>query len=327
MKLFFDLRIDRLVAAPGQDSVITGLAGKAGDGATPVQLIFGRSSDPTSTTSIVEAPTWTPENLPGGTVIRIGIKEEGEYSDGTLLASNSTWTHNAGTYTYTGSLDLNTNEIDTALGRDDANAGNDVASLACSFELTYQPSGSGGWRSSVEPVEFTIYHDILVGDEATPTNAGDPTQYLLKASGIEWLPTVTSQTGGTAADLDAIATVAVTVGKAVMFKDADTSNLIRLYQLIASTDAESAPTTIRPDDYNASTNAKVWRNFPLDVAVIAEPVNGLASSIANEVCLFNGTDGKQLKRATTTGIAKLTSGVLSAATAGTDYATGGAIVS
>jgi hypothetical protein len=325
MKLFFDLRIDRLVAAPGQDSVITGLAGKSGDGATPVQLIFGRSSDPTSTTSIVEAPTWTPENLPGGTVIRIGIKEEGEYSDGTLLASNSTWTHDAGTYTYTGTLDLNTNEIDTALNRDDANAGNDVASLACSFELTYQPSGSGGWRSSVEPVEFTIYHDILVGDEATPTNAGDPTQYLLKASGIEWLPTVTSQTGGTAADLDAIATVAVTVGKAVMFKDADTSNLIRLYQLIASTDAESAPTTIRPDDYNASTNAKVWRNFPLDVAVIAEPVNGLSSSVANEVCLFNGTDGKQLKRATTTGIAKLTSGVLSAATAGTDYASGGAI--
>jgi hypothetical protein len=359
MKLFFDLRIDRLVAAPGQDSVITGLAGKAGDGATPVQLIFGRSSDPTSTTSIVEAPTWTPENLPGGTVIKIGIKEDGEYSDGTLLASNSTWTHNAGTYTYTGSLDLNTNEIDTALGRDDANAVNDVASLACSFELTYQPSGSGGWRSSVEPVEFTIYHDILVGDEATPTNAGDPTQYLLKASGIEWLPTTTSQTGGTAADLDAIATVGVTVGKLVMFKDADTSDLLRTYQLTAGTDAESAPAVIRPDDYNASTNAKVWKQRQIDgesllpstvsqaeaeagtattnrlwtaervkqsIAAL-ESTKGLASSVANEVVLFNGTDGRQLKRATTTGIAKLTSGVLSAATAGTDYLAGGAVTS
>lgn len=357
MKLFFDLRIDRLVAAPGQDSVITGLAGKSGDGATPVQLIFGRSSDPTSTTSIVEAPTWTPENLPGGTVIRIGIKEEGEYSDGTLLASNSTWTHNAGTYTYTGTLDLNTNEIDTALNRDDANAGNDVASLACSFELTYQPSGSGGWRSSVEPVEFTIYHDILVGDEATPTNAGDPTQYLLKASGIEWLPTTTSQIGGTAADLDAIATVGVTVGKLVMFKDADSADLLRTYQLTAGTDAESAPAVIRPDDYNASTNAKVWKQRQIDgesllpsavsqaeaeagtatttrlwtaervkqsIAAL-ESTKGLGSSVANEVVLFNGTDGRQLKRATTTGIAKLTSGVLSAATAGTDYASAGAI--
>ena len=360
MKLFFDLRIDRLVAAPGQDSVITGLAGKSGDGATPVQLIFGRSSDPTSTTSIVEAPTWTPENLPGGTVINIGIKEEGEYSDGTLLASNSTWTHNAGTYTYTGSLDLNTNEIDTALGRDDANAGNDVASLACSFELTYQPSGSGGWRSSVEPVEFTIYHDILVGDEATPTNAGDPTQYLLKASAAEYLATTTSKIGGTAADLDAIPTVAVTVGKLVQFVDQDDSpNVLRTYRLITGTTAESSPTVIRPDDYNASTNTKIWQQVQVDSsavipdtitqaeaeagtattarlftaervkqAIVAlESSKGVASSVANEVVLFNGTDGKQLKRATTTGIAKLTSGVLSAATAGTDYLAGGAVTS
>lgn len=325
MKLFYDLRLDRIVAAPGQDAVVADLAGKAGDGATQVQIIFGRSSDPTSASSIVTAPTWTPENLPGGTVIKVGIKEDGAYSDGTLLASNATWTHDAGAYMYTGALDLNTVAIDTALSRDDADDSNDIESLACNFELTYQPSGAGGWRSSVEPVAFTLYHDILVGDEATPTNADDPDEYLLKASGIEWLPTVTSQIGGTAADLDGIATVDIAVGKAVMFKDADSSNLVRLYQLIAGTDAESAPTTIRPDDYNASTNAKVWRQYPLDVAVVAEPVNGLSSSVANEVVLFNGTDGKQLKRATTTGIAKLTSGVLSAATAGTDYASGGAI--
>lgn len=359
MKLFYDLRVDRIVAAPGQDSVITDLAGKAGDGATQVQIIFGRSSDPTSTTSIVEAPTWTPENLPGGTVIRVGIKEDGAYSDGTLLASNSTWTHDAVNFTYTGALDLNTVEIDTALSRDDADDTNDLESLACNFELTYQPSGSGGWRSSVEPVTFTLYHDLIVGDEATPTNAGDPTQYLLKASGIEWLPTTTSQIGGTAADLDAIATAGVTVGKLVMFKDADSADLLRTYQLTSGTDAESAPAVIRPDDYNASTNAKVWKQRQIDgesllpstvsqaeaeagtattnrlwtaervkqsIAAL-ESTKGLGSSVANEVVLFNGTDGRQLKRATTTGIAKLTSGVLSAATAGTDYASAGAITS
>jgi hypothetical protein len=360
MKLFYDLRVDRLVAAPGQDSVITGLGGKAGDGATEVKLIFGRSSDPTSATSIVEAPTWTPENLPGGTVIKIGIKEDDAYSDGTLLASNATWTHDAGTYTYTGSLDLNTNEIDTALNRDDANAANDVASLSCNFELTYQPGGSGGWRSSVEPVEFTIYHDILVGDEATPTNAGDPTQYLLKASAAEYLPTTTSKIGGTAADLDAVPTVAVTVGKLVQFVDQDESpSVLRTYRLITGTTAESSPTVIRPDDYNASTNTKIWQQVQVDASAVLpvevtqaeaeagtvtsartftpervkqailalETSKGVASSVANEVVLFNGTDGKQLKRATTTGIAKLTSGVLSAATAGTDYVAGGAVTS
>jgi hypothetical protein len=48
-------------------------------------------------------------------------------------------------------------------------------------------------------------------------------------------------------------------------------------------------------------------------------VVGPASSVASEVALFDGTTGKLLKRATTTGILKGTSGVLSAATAGTDY--------
>ncbi len=50
-------------------------------------------------------------------------------------------------------------------------------------------------------------------------------------------------------------------------------------------------------------------------------VSGPASSVDNEVVLFDSTTGKVIKRASTTGIAKLTSGVLSAATAGTDYVT------
>ena len=48
-------------------------------------------------------------------------------------------------------------------------------------------------------------------------------------------------------------------------------------------------------------------------------VVGPSSSVASEVALFDGNTGKLIKRAAITGIAKLTSGVLSAATAGTDY--------
>lgn len=48
-------------------------------------------------------------------------------------------------------------------------------------------------------------------------------------------------------------------------------------------------------------------------------VNGPSGSIASEIALFDGTTGKLLKRATTTGILKAASGVLSAAAAGTDY--------
>lgn len=45
-----------------------------------------------------------------------------------------------------------------------------------------------------------------------------------------------------------------------------------------------------------------------------------SSSVDSEVVLFSGTAGKTLKRATGSGLAKLTSGVLGTATAGTDYA-------
>jgi hypothetical protein len=44
-----------------------------------------------------------------------------------------------------------------------------------------------------------------------------------------------------------------------------------------------------------------------------------ATSVDSEVALFSGTGGKTLKRATGSGIAKLTSGVLSTGTAGIDY--------
>lgn len=46
---------------------------------------------------------------------------------------------------------------------------------------------------------------------------------------------------------------------------------------------------------------------------------GLSTSVDSEIVLFSGTGGLTGKRATTTGILKGTSGVLSAATAGTDY--------
>lgn len=48
-------------------------------------------------------------------------------------------------------------------------------------------------------------------------------------------------------------------------------------------------------------------------------VTGPSSSVDSEIALFNSTTGKVIKRASTTGILKASSGVLSAATAGTDY--------
>ena len=363
MKLFYDLRLGYFVAAPGQDASVSPLFAKSGD-TEEIIVQFGRSSDPTSSSSIVLAPTWTAENLAGGTVITLGLKELGTYSDGGILATTSSFTHNSGDKLYTFQLSHNTTAINTALGRNDADDETDIAELDCEFEMTFQIGGSGGWRSNTIPVEYKIYHDILGGSEGTPTNADDPDEYLLKTSAFEFFPTVTSKIGGTSADLDAVPTVAVAVGKMINFVDQDASPyLLRAYRLKAGTDAEASPTIIRPDDYHASTNAKVWELIQVDgdlllpAAVsqveaeagtstdsrtwtpervkqaikaledptVAEPPNGLSSSVANEIVLFNGTDGKQLKRATTTGILKATSGVIAAATAGTDVVIPGAI--
>ena len=58
----------------------------------------------------------------------------------------------------------------------------------------------------------------------------------------------------------------------------------------------------------------------------AGDVVGPAASVDSEIALFSSTTGKLLKRASLTGIVKATSGVASAATAGTDYvAPGGAL--
>lgn len=66
-------------------------------------------------------------------------------------------------------------------------------------------------------------------------------------------------------------------------------------------------------------NGSTWDYMGTGVGV-GDTSTNTSSSVVNEVALFADTSGKLLKRATITGLAKLTSGVLSAASAGTDYA-------
>ena len=73
--------------------------------------------------------------------------------------------------------------------------------------------------------------------------------------------TLTGLAGGTAVTLDGIPTgttaapVVVTGSMAAVVISGEVSH----YQLVTGTDAESSPTVIRPDDYNGSTNARVWK--------------------------------------------------------------------
>lgn len=114
-------------------------------------------------------------------------------------------------------------------------------------------------------VSKTVDFDIVVlnsssrsGDEAPEANAA-ASELWIDDRAIRYLPLVVGLTGGGATKLDGRATVDNDAGEAVCLFDDAASSALRVYELAAGTDAESSPDVIRPDDYNASTNAKVWK--------------------------------------------------------------------
>jgi hypothetical protein len=76
-------------------------------------------------------------------------------------------------------------------------------------------------------------------------------------SGIQFDFNVTGYTGGGATNLDGIATVGLSVPRVLSFEHA--SEGMRTYKLAAGTDAPNSPLVIRPADYAAGTNEKVWK--------------------------------------------------------------------
>lgn len=87
------------------------------------------------------------------------------------------------------------------------------------------------------------------------------------------------------------------------------------------TDAEKTNWNAKQDALVSGTSIKTVNSTSLlgSGDITTGDVTGQASSVDSEIALFSGTGGKTVKRATGSGLAKLTSGVLSTATAGTDY--------
>jgi hypothetical protein len=71
---------------------------------------------------------------------------------------------------------------------------------------------------------------------------------------------------------------------------------------------------------NPATQTAYWLVLAAKGDTGSGDVTGPASSVDSELALFDSTTGKLIKRASLTGLVKATSGVASAATAGTDYA-------
>jgi hypothetical protein len=171
------------------------------------------------------------------------------------LLSGDDWTVDTEEKTYTAVLHASAEAIDEFLKKngdpdDDVILGNAV------LELYYTPTDDQGNVTSGD-VLVELRNNAGRSDDGTPTAVADPVTWLLRNGMLNpgyW----TALTGGGATSLDGVVTVGViatghVITTAIMGDVAE-------WQLQAGTDAENAAAgVVRPDDYHASTNARVWK--------------------------------------------------------------------
>lgn len=128
-------------------------------------------------------------------------------------------------------------------------------------------TNSGSGYTSAPTVAFTGGGGTGAAATATVTNGVVSSITITNVgSGYTSTPTIGFSGGGgsgaaataimAATTLDAIPTTTISAGEITI--TIPISSVAYVYQLQAGTTAESSPSVIRPDDYNASTNAKVW---------------------------------------------------------------------
>jgi len=150
---------------------------------------------------------------------------------------------------WSGTLSLATRELLDLLG----------TSATLSTTLEFELTDSGGYRRTYCQVPCLIYNELIDLNPSATVASGEVALSTTAAldSYVQNRTAITGLTGGTSAKLDSIVTVSKGPGWLVCIAHSS-SGAELIYRLEAGTTAEAAPWTIRPDDYNASTNAKVW---------------------------------------------------------------------
>jgi len=230
--------------------------------------------------------------------MRFGAKLPGDYPGGFLLFSDSFSKVTAGTDKfYRMPVSLNTSELNDELvdGVVSQTVADSTARLALtgllvntivgqSADTTYwrltnaaAPSDPASWEPapqkpyldlaaelevtldgrifSTTEIVLRVANDVVKGGEGVPTTANP--SYPAPALVLSLNSQITTLTGGGTDALDGIVTVGLSVPRIAVL--CLPGGPIMIYVLEAGTAAESSPATIRPDDYNGSTNAKVWQ--------------------------------------------------------------------
>jgi len=187
-----------------------------------------------------------PELLEVSATVSIRLKLTKEAA--TTLASTSTFSRPAAsTGYYTGTLSLNTTQITTDLF--DLAANEDTDEFEALVEMEWAPAADATAVRKCDDASIVLARSVVTGTESAATDT-------TAATALQTLTTITALTGGTPVCLDSIATLNVTVGKLVAIV---ITNEFEIWQLQAGTTAESAANGIvRPDDYAATSNEKIW---------------------------------------------------------------------
>lgn len=137
--------------------------------------------------------------------------------------------------------------VDAALdvGNDDPD--DDIAVLECDAELSYRATSAASWQPG-KPFTAQLIASVNMEEDQTAT-------LTAAESGVRYYPSITTLTGGGSTALDGIVTTSLSVPRVVLLYISTQPNM---WRLASGTTAEDGVGVVRPDDYHATTNARVW---------------------------------------------------------------------
>lgn len=240
MLLVFDIDSKRLVQAAGSQAAITSIECRRG-GAEEIAIQVVTNGAPAELTG--DAPS-----------LKFQANAAGEYDVGSTTISTTTFTYDSVAELYRGYINWIDGGALDALFVDNDDPDDDVASVALEIEVAWRPDGLTEWRRSENEVDLTLLNNRIRDGVDVPSTTVSSAIYT-------WLPRMpfTGYTGGAATALDSMITASDTVLTGSLAFTV-VAGVARMWQLVAGTTAENeAAGVIRPDDYHASTNARIWQ--------------------------------------------------------------------
>jgi len=142
---------------------------------TPNQLDFKRGDAVTIAVYFITGGAYS--QLASGSLITFIVKEKDKYDGPALVLDNDfTLSGTGATAKYSAAPSFSTEPLDEALLKDDDDS-NDLAFIDLIGEISWT-DGADGPVNSTETFAVRVYNDVLRGDEETPAQLPDPTDWM-----------------------------------------------------------------------------------------------------------------------------------------------------